>query len=92
MNDLIGRQEAIAAFKPYALYDSNRTNAEWVRRIELVLEQLPTIDAVPVVRCKDCKHWGIHKRLNVPWCRAMHIDKSANGYCDFAERSEDETN
>lgn len=44
MNDLISRQEAIAAFKPYALYDSNRTNAEWVRRIEAVLEELPSAE------------------------------------------------
>ena len=22
-----------------------------------ILEEQPTIDAVPVVRCKDCKHW-----------------------------------
>ena len=44
MNDLISRQEAIAAFKPYALYDSNRTNAEWVTRIESVLEELPSAE------------------------------------------------
>lgn len=22
------------------------------------VEQMPTVDAVPVVRCKDCKYWG----------------------------------
>lgn len=44
MNDLINRNAAIAAFKPYALYDSNRTNVEWVRRIELVLEALPSAE------------------------------------------------
>lgn len=38
-----------------------------------------------LVRCKDCKHWGIHKRLNVPWCFEMHIDKSEDGYCDLGE-------
>lgn len=44
MSDLISRQTAIEAFKPYALYDSNRTNAEWVTRIEAVLEQLPSAE------------------------------------------------
>lgn len=44
MDDLISRQAAIAAFKPYALYDSNRTNAEWVIRIESVLEELPSAE------------------------------------------------
>lgn len=44
-------------------------------------------DVVPVVRCKDCKHWGMHKSLNVPWCFKMHTDKSEDGYCDSGERS-----
>lgn len=48
------------------------------------------VEFVKVVRCKDCKHWGMHKRLNIPWCYAMHIDRNANCYCSDAERSEDE--
>lgn len=55
---------------------------------ETDIEAAPTIDAVPVVRCRDCKHWGMHKRLNVPWCFEMHIDKSEDGYCDSGDRSE----
>lgn len=31
--------------------------AGWNGLINLI-EQAPTIDAVEVVRCKDCKHWG----------------------------------
>lgn len=23
------------------------------------LDKLPTVDAAPVVRCKDCKHWAL---------------------------------
>ena len=26
--------------------------------MKLLLEQAPTVDAVPVVRCKDCEFWG----------------------------------
>lgn len=26
-----------------------------------VIEAAPTVDAVPVVRCKDCKHRRVHK-------------------------------
>lgn len=65
MNDTISRQEAIAAFKHYALYDSNRTNAEWVRRIELVLEALPSAEKhgkwVKIsdrnYKCSCCNAW-----------------------------------
>lgn len=27
----------------------------------LILREAPTVDAVEVVRCKDCKHYEIHK-------------------------------
>lgn len=43
-----------------------------------------------LVRCEDCKHWGMHKRLNIPWCFEMHIDKSEDGYCDSGERRTNE--
>ena len=33
---------------------------------EEILLQMPTIDAVPVVRCKDCKHWDTSSDL--PGC------------------------
>ena len=56
---------------------------------ENIVDNAPTIDAVPVVRCKDCKHWGMHKSLNVPWCFELHIDKSEDGYCDSGERREE---
>ena len=42
VNDTISRTAAIDAFAPYAEYDSNRTNAEWVRRINMVLSALPS--------------------------------------------------
>ena len=41
MGDTISRLAAIDAFAPYAEYESNRTNAEWVRRINRVLLELP---------------------------------------------------
>lgn len=40
-DDTISRAAAIDAFAPYAEYESNRTNAEWVRRINMVLSALP---------------------------------------------------
>ena len=43
--------------------------------------KLPTIDAVPVVRCKDCKH-----RFNDSWCE--YADDDDNFYCARGEREE----
>ena len=42
----------------------------------------PTIDAVPVVRCKECKHYdtiGCSKGFG--WCEKMGIGTSDNFYC-----------
>ena len=54
----------------------------------------PTIDAVPVVRCKDCKHHGEkYTHANgyeyfVCWRDGYGIHKLANGFCDCGERKE----
>ena len=44
-------------------------------------QKRPTIDAVPVVRCKDCKH-----RFKDSWCE--YADDDDNFYCARGERKE----
>ncbi len=44
-DDTISRREAIEAFQPYNEYESNRSNKDWVRRIELVLGDLPSAES-----------------------------------------------
>lgn len=51
----------------------------------------PTIDAVPVVRCKDCKHWlkdvaGCTE--HVGRCEWVNWMIGENGYCVYGERKE----
>lgn len=54
----------------------------------------PTLDAVPVVRCKDCKYWGNElawsgSRIGV--CDFFNdMVTNADGYCYRAVRKEDE--
>lgn len=46
-------------------YDKENGNFDFVAGIETMIEYaecLPTIDAVEVVRCKDCKHWDMSSR------------------------------
>ena len=45
------------------------------------IEQAPTIDAVPVVRCRECKH-----RFEDSWCE--YVDDDDNFYCARGERKE----
>jgi hypothetical protein len=55
MGDLISRQAARRQkFKSYY------TNCAEIKQIEAVpvreIEKLPAVDAIPVVRCRDCEH------------------------------------
>lgn len=45
-DDAISRQAAIDAFSMFAEYESNRTNAEWVDRIRVVLSSLPPVQPI----------------------------------------------
>ena len=49
---------------------------------------LPPVEYVPVVRCKDCKWW---REETDHTCRKWGgaSPRNANGYCDDAERSEE---
>ena len=43
-----------------------------------VLDNTPKVDAVEVVRCKDCKHW--HEETG--WCKHhSHFIDSEGGFC-----------
>lgn len=60
----------------------------FLRRLDLKLP--PTVDAVEVVRCKDCRYYDAesHNCLDeLGYARVWEEDD----YCSFAERREDET-
>ena len=38
-------------------YGGTKCRACWVDDAMCLIEDAPTVDAVPVVRCNDCKHW-----------------------------------
>ena len=96
-NDLILRYAAIDAL----LKQPNTPTPSVIRR---VLRQVPTVDAVEVVKCRDCKHW--HK--DTGWCNqhshfigsdgeACHPWESANwkmfeedDFCSDGERRVDD--
>ena len=60
------------------------------------IEEAPTIDAVPVVRCKDCMHYLIvdefegGKRYMCKVNRFSYINSDGDmHYCSYGERKED---
>ena len=75
--------------------------AGWNGLIELI-EKAPTIDAVPVVRCRECKHFRHYgktslfingKNIKAGWCqRRISYDEeyrmTADDFCSYGERKE----
>ena len=60
--------------------------------VQCLIYDAPTIDAVPVVRCKDCKCWtewangtGSCNRFTLDW-----IGTDADDFCSMGERRKDE--
>lgn len=49
--------------------------------VRAAISDVPAVDAVPVVRCKDCD-WAQLDDISVLHCHKYHIHKTANGYCD----------
>ena len=58
-----------------------------IRKVLRLIEQAPTIDAVPVVRCKDCKHWKpcAGSTEHVKCCEWAGYMIGENGYCVYGE-------
>ena len=65
-----------------------------IERAESEIECAPTVDAVPVIRCKDCKHFGdmyTRTKEGEEWhvCSEIGTGNVPNGHCNFAESKEE---
>ena len=59
--------------------------------LNTVITTAPTIDAVPVVRCKDCKHMAV-VGVGFRWCKAWERMQTMgdDGFCSRGERRSDD--
>ena len=48
------------------------------------LQQMEVVDAVPVVRCKDCKYTYINPSGAILCSSSMHMKKQ-DGFCDYGD-------
>lgn len=63
----------------------------YIRTFWDAVNAVPNVDAVPVVRCKDCKHDGL---FDCPICYIekqilIFINHDPNFYCGYGERRTD---
>ena len=68
-------------------------DASWAKDNCLIeLEAAPTVDAVPVVRCRECKHWKFAQHINDNLCHRFDgdpwIPTEPNDFCSYGERKE----
>lgn len=82
-------QYELISEKPYQHGNSMRGG---IRKALRCIEQAKTIDAVEVVRCRDCKNWKHLDHLGctdfVKLCKCGGYMVGANGYCVYGERKE----
>ena len=55
-----------------------------------VLADAPTIDAVPVVRCRECVHWatGTNEEESWEYCTLLDHEIDGDRFCAYGERKD----
>lgn len=100
MPRLIDKRDAIKHLKK--LLKNNIMPTEWYEGAKsaiTLLKKEPTVDAVEVVRCKDCKHASLTYDGECKYCQrwkekydgesvSLYLD--GDFYCAFGERREDD--
>lgn len=62
-------------------------NASYTDMVLNTIDDLPTVDAVPVIRCKDCRfHRGKYCTAWGDGSVAVSCETDADGFCAWAER------
>lgn len=73
------------------LMDASLSSVDEDTILDLV-DSIPTVDAVPVVRCKDCIHGFFHNSSGGMYCCTSPAGLSLetpNSFCCYGERKEE---
>lgn len=59
-----------------------------IRKALRIAETAPTIDAVAVVRCKDCRYWDKYMQLptGLRFCERLCQHHSGGFYCAYGQK------
>ena len=97
MSDLISRSAVLTVgnVRKVVEYDDAGYDMTYDAVPVEAIEALPAIDAVPVVRCKDCKWWGLpegkYATKNVKHCELGRYMVASDGYCVYGEVKSNES-
>lgn len=90
MNDLISRRSAIKAIKDLPDCHNGYSDTYDKACIVGVLEEVPTVDAVPVIRCKNCKYYEDDIGDCIGFADGHYVAEEE--YCSRARRKEENGN
>ena len=68
--------------------NNDRENGLTMYGIAQILDEQPTIDAIPVVRCKDCTYW-LNAEVNEKGfviCPASGTEITEDDFCSYGEK------
>lgn len=96
MDDLISRSALFEKIQPVDfLYGDDEAPAYSGMAVSAGdIESAPAVEAVEVVRCKDCRRFKPHEeRPEFGFCKLypLGLAKHENGFCEHGERKENET-
>ena len=61
----------------------------WTGGIEKAIDKMPTVDAVEVIRCKDCEYYSKGMPDEPTICELTMCGANDEGFCAWAERKRD---
>lgn len=92
-NDTISRSAVVSLLRERAKgYDAlDECTALSFKTAAYEVSKMPTIDAVPVVRCKDCRYWERFNNTSLGTCyhgiyAGSNLGTPENHYCASAAR------
>jgi len=79
--------EALAKFIDYGHLNNQNEKLYSENDIREMIDMMPTIDAEPVIRCKDCEYAKLIDKED-GWYECWHDKRvmHSDGYCSWAER------
>ena len=90
----IDANELIKTLKYLKLGEHSLIEKMFADGVYEVIEDMPILDAVPVVRCEDCEHYsgGICWHPYITGSCDCDVEKEPDGFCDWGNRKDGEAN
>ena len=82
MDDLISRSALKDALEYWTHFPTHRGG----KSVHDIIDDSPAVDAVPVVRCKDCVERTVTRRCNCITGRNIYVQVDDDFFCYYGER------